>query len=136
MEETSALTEGIHHLGLTVRNAKATADFFVRVFGFRLVAEELDYPAYFVSDGTVLLTLWQVQKSDPAPFDRRSQLGLHHFALRLRAEKTLDEVHEALKLEADVEIEFAPEALGAGPTRHLMCSMPGGPRMEIIAPAA
>lgn len=136
MTAKTALTEGIHHLGLTVLSARETADFFLRVFGFQEVAEKPDYPAVFVSDGVVLLTLWQVKAKDPVPFDRESCLGLHHFALRLRGEKTLDEVYEALVQESGVEVEFAPESLGSGPTRHLMCTIPGGPRMEIIAPAA
>jgi hypothetical protein len=34
-----------------------------------------------------------------------------------------------------VKIEFAPEPLGGGPTRHMMCAIPGGIRLELIAPA-
>ena len=36
----------------------------------------------------------------------------------------------------DVAIEFAPEPLNGGPTQHLMCNIPGGIRVEFIAPAA
>ena len=35
-----------------------------------------------------------------------------------------------------VVIEAAPEPLGDGPTRHMFCAIPGGVRMEFIAPAA
>ena len=35
----------------------------------------------------------------------------------------------------DVEIEFAPEAMGGAPLRHLMCAIPGGVRVEFVAPA-
>ncbi len=135
MHHEAPLTAGIHHLGLTVLNARATAHFFERVLGFDIVTEKPDYPAYFVSDGTVLLTLWQVQTTDPAPFDRKASLGLHHFALRLRGDLSLEDVHRALLDEEGVEMEFAPENLGSGPSRHLMCTIPGGLRMEIIAPA-
>ena len=34
-----------------------------------------------------------------------------------------------------VSIEFAPEPLGGGPTRQMMCYIPGGIRVEFIAPA-
>ena len=42
-------------------------------------------------------------------------------------------MHERLSETAGVEIEFAPEPLGDGPARHMMCTIPGGIRMELIA---
>ncbi len=51
----------------------------------------------FVSDGTVMLTLWQAE--DPAtaiPFDRRRGIGLHHLALQVESEAALSELHAAL----------------------------------------
>jgi hypothetical protein len=36
----------------------------------------------------------------------------------------------------DVEIEFEPTPLTGTPLSHLMCTVAGGLRMEIIAPAA
>lgn len=133
--QQQAITAGIHHLGLTILDLKRTRDFFVEVLGFQLVRERPDYPAAFVSDGQILLTLWQV--SDPSqaiPFDRKLALGLHHFALQLAPSLSLETVHQRLKDEPDVEIEFGPEPLGGGPVQHLMCTIPGGIRMEIIAP--
>ena len=35
-----------------------------------------------------------------------------------------------------VEIEFAPEALLDGALKHLMCNIPGGVRVEFVAPSA
>ena len=32
------------------------------------------------------------------------------------------------------EVEFAPEPLNDGPVRHMMCRIPGGLRVEFIAP--
>jgi catechol 2,3-dioxygenase-like lactoylglutathione lyase family enzyme len=135
--EQQAFTAGIHHLGLTVPNVERARDFFVEVLDFQLVRERPDYPAAFVSDGHVLLTLWQA--TDPAqaiPFDRKQGIGLHHFALTLRSSSDLQMVYERLKAASDVKIEFAPEPLAGGPTQHLMCTIPGGIRMEIISPAA
>ncbi|MDE0174292.1 MAG: VOC family protein [Defluviicoccus sp.] len=126
-------TQGVHHIGLTVPDVKKARDFFVDVLGFRQFAERPRYPAIFVSDGIVMLTLWQA--ADPATavrFDRRNVIGLHHFALRVDGD-ALDALHERLKGAEGVTIEFAPETLGDGPARHMMFAIPGGVRMELIA---
>ena len=81
---TTACTQGAHHIGLAVRDVAEARDFFVEALGFGVAAERPDYPAIFVTDGTTLLTLWQV--ADPAgatAFDRRANIGLHHLALRV-----------------------------------------------------
>lgn len=132
---TAPVTQGAHHIGLTVPDLAQTRAFFVDTLGFSQVGEVPDYPAVFLTDGTTMLTLWQV--ADPAtatPFDRNNVIGLHHFALRVDASK-LDALAETLSATDGVEIEFAPEPLGGGATRHLMFAMPGGIRMELIAPA-
>lgn len=132
---TSPLTQGAHHIGLTVPDVKKARDFFVNTLGLGQVAERPDYPAIFVSDGTVMLTLWQAE--DPASaigFDRKNVIGLHHFALKVDG-ATLDTLHDKLRSAQDVIIEFAPETIGDGPARHMMFAIPGGVRMELIAPA-
>ena len=45
----------------------------------------------------------------------------------------LDELYATLLEEGSAEIEFAPELLGDGPMRHMMCAIPGGIRVEFIA---
>lgn len=129
------LTLGLHHFGLTVPDLAASRDFFIGTLGFRQIGEKPDYPAVFVSDGTTTVTLWQA--SDPAtavPFDRKANIGLHHFALRVDGAAALDAAYARLNKTPGVDIEFAPEPLGGGPTRHMMCFIPGGIRMELIAP--
>jgi catechol 2,3-dioxygenase-like lactoylglutathione lyase family enzyme len=133
----TATTRGLHHLGLTVADLAATKGFFVDTLGFRQVGEVPDYPAAFLSDGTTLITLWRA--GDPANavrFDRKANIGLHHFAMRVEGADALDALYARLKATAGVEIEFAPEPLGIGPTRHMMCFIPGGIRMEFIALAS
>jgi catechol 2,3-dioxygenase-like lactoylglutathione lyase family enzyme len=130
-------TQGAHHIGLTVPNVQKARDFFVDTLGFEQVAEKPDYPAIFVSDGTTMITLWQVV--DPgatAPFDRKNVVGLHHFALKVDDADALDAFHEKLKVADDVVIEFSPESIGGGATRHMMFAILGGIRMELIAPAS
>ncbi len=132
-----AITQGAHHIGITVPDINTTRDFFVDTFGFKQVGEVPDYPAFFLSDGTVLLTLWQaVDPTNATPFDRKNIIGLHHFALKVDSLETLQSLHQTLTNTAGVDIEFAPEPLGNGPTQHMMFYIPGGIRMELIAPAS
>ena len=48
-------------------------------------------------------------------------------------EYALDALHGKLAATQGVEIEFAPEPLGATPLKHMMCAIPGGIRVEFIA---
>ena len=140
MSETAsdtAITRGAHHIGLTVPDLPKTRDFFVDTLGFSQVGEVPDYPAVFLTDGGTMITLWQA--ADPAaavPFDRKNVIGLHHLALKVDDSAALDNAYARLQGCGDeVKVEFAPEPLGGGPTRHMMCTIPGGIRMELIAPA-
>lgn len=129
-------TKGIHHLGLTVPNVREAQVFFEEALGFKKVNEKPDYPAVFVSDGTVMLTLWQAE--DPAnaiPFDRRRGIGLHHLALQVENEAVLRELAVSLATRKDVRIEFSPEPLGTSHLRHMMLRIPGNIRLELVAPA-
>ena len=79
--------------------------------------------------------MWQAARpGDAVPFDRKNVIGLHHFALNVDDAAAPDEAHARIKAADGVEVAFAPEPLGDGPTRHLMCTIPGGIRMELIAP--
>jgi catechol 2,3-dioxygenase-like lactoylglutathione lyase family enzyme len=132
-----ATTNGIHHLGLTVPDVIKTSAFFVQILGFREVGSNSNYPAVFLSDGSVTITLWQAENPDIAfPFDRKNVIGLHHVALRVESEDALQDLFETLLDTDDVEVEFRPEPLGKGQSKHMMCYIPGGIRMEFIAPAA
>lgn len=130
----SAVTQGAHHIGLTVPDLQQTRTFFIDTLGFKQVGEKPDYPAVFVSDGTIMITLWQAVNPEQAtPFDRKNVIGLHHFALKMESLTELKELHQTLTQTPGVEIEFAPESLGGSPLHHMMCSIPGGIRMELIA---
>lgn len=129
------ITQGAHHIGLTVPDLAAARDFFVNIFEFNQVGEVPDYPAFFLSDGTLLLTLWQAADPTSATaFDRKNNIGLHHFALKVDGLEALKSLHQTLENTEGVEIEFAPEPLGGGPTQHMMFYIPGGIRMELTAP--
>lgn len=132
-ETKSINTLGIHHLGLTVPNLQDTVDFFIDQLNFEKVGEKPAYPAIFVSDGSIMLTLWQAKDASNAiAFNRQSNIGLHHFALKVTNLEQLQALHEKLVKLDNVEIEFAPEPLGDSPFHHMMCLIPGGIRLELI----
>ena len=130
----TARTLGAHHIGLTVPDIQAASRFFIEALGFETVGEKPDYPAVFVSDGTLMITLWQAESPASAtPFDRRANLGLHHLSLRVGDDAALDTLGRELAARDDVEIEFVPEALQDTGLRHMMCRIPGNLRLELIA---
>lgn len=133
---TTPITKGAHHIGLTVPNLASTERFFTNTLGYDKLGEVPDYPAVFLSDGATMITLWQANDPDNyQPFDRKNTVGLHHFALTVDDSIELEQVHDKLRENPEVDIEFEPEPLNGGPTRHLMCNIPGGIRVEFIAPA-
>ena len=90
-DSNSSLTQGVHHLGLTIPDLARTRDFFIEVLGFEQIGEVADYPAAFLSDGSVMLTLWQAEDPVSAlPFDRKRVIGLHHFALQVADSAALE----------------------------------------------
>lgn len=129
----TAVTKGAHHIGLTVPNLAETRAFFLDTLGFTQVGEKPDYPAVFVSDGSIMITLWQATDPAAAAFDRKRVVGLHHLAMAVEDGAALEALHKTLAATDGVEIEFAPEGLGAGAAKHMMCAIPGGIRMEFIA---
>ena len=136
-QDTQAATRGVHHVGLTVPDLAAARRFFLEALQYQQLGEVPDYPAVFIGDGATMITLWQAQ--DPqsaAPFDRKNSIGLHHLALRVENQVALKDLYQRLESRDDVEIEFSPQPLGDGPTQHMMSLIPGGIRVEFIAPAA
>jgi catechol 2,3-dioxygenase-like lactoylglutathione lyase family enzyme len=133
-----SITRGIDHVGLTVPDLPKTLAFFTECLGWKQVGEKPDYPAAFVSDGHLLVTLWQLKETDKAvEFNRRANVGLHHLALRVENEAALHEMHERVAKWPGARVEFAPEPLGKGPKMHMMIYEPGGIRLEFdAAPSA
>ena len=130
------LTQGVHHVGLTVTDLDASCDFFTGLLGWEKVGGNPDYPAVFVSDGSIMLTLWKAKEPLAAkPFDKNNNVGLHHLAISVADLETLNKIHQKLVAAENVVIEFAPELLRNGPATHMMCYEPGGIRIECIVPA-
>jgi catechol 2,3-dioxygenase-like lactoylglutathione lyase family enzyme len=138
MNMTQTLTTGAHHIGLTVPDLEAAADFFCSTLGFDEVGGNPAYPSKFVSDGKTLLTLWQaVDPANATPFNRTTNIGLHHLALGVADAQALATVHTRVATHPDVAVEFAPEPIREGSaTQHFICAMPGGIRIEFATPFA
>lgn len=129
-------TEGVHHIGLTVSDLSASTAFFTGLLGWNQVGGNPDYPAIFVSDGSVMVTLWQAKiPAASVPFNKNHNVGLHHLAIKVRDLETLDTIYQKLRAADNVSIEFPPEPLREGPTMHMMCYEPSGIRIEFIVPA-
>ncbi len=137
MTETVPFTQGAHHIGFTVADLDPTRSFLEGALGFRVVGENADYPAVFLSDGSITLTLWRAENQGKATsFDRKRNIGLHHIALKVADSAALDVVFSRVHDWPGVEIEFQPEPPGAGSqARHFICTIPGGLRFEFFANA-
>lgn len=125
------ITRGTHHIGLTVSKLNESADFFTSLLGWKEVRRNKEYPAIYVSDGSIMLSLWATRESPSTQFDRHRNVGLHHVALQVEDEDSLKSIHQRLANNG-IEIEFAPEQLGNGPAKHMMCYEPSGIRIEFI----
>ncbi|HZV58204.1 MAG TPA: VOC family protein [Sphingobium sp.] len=133
---TEKLTCGVHHIGLTVPDLDQARDFFCGVLGFDEVGGVPDYPAIFVSDGAVLLTLWRAD--DPLTaraFDRRANIGLHHLSLSVADDAALEAAWQKVSAHPEVVVDHAPGPIGPGSTvRHFLVFIPGGIRLEFATP--
>lgn len=128
---SEVMTQGLNHLGLTVKDLNASSGFFTKTLGWKKVGGYPDYPSVFVTDGKLFLTLWQTKQDEKVvPFDRKKNVGLHHLALTVASEDILHKLHQKFKTVPGLVIEFAPELNGNGPTIHMMIREPSGNRIE------
>jgi catechol 2,3-dioxygenase-like lactoylglutathione lyase family enzyme len=127
------ITSGTHHIGLTVSKLEESAEFFTSLLGWNEVRRNEDYPAIFVSDGKIMVTLWAIKEQSSCEFNKNKNVGLHHVAFQVESESDLTSVHKKL-LSNGMQIEFAPELLGQGPAKHMICYEPSGIRVEFIWP--
>jgi hypothetical protein len=79
---------------------------------------------------TAMLPIGILQKVFGPPARWESRSGSHPNPVF----EALEEIYRRLNEYAGVNIEFAPEPVGTGPRKHMMCSEPGGIRIEFIWP--
>ena len=125
------ITSGIHHIGLTVSKLEDSATFFTSLLGWKEVRRNDDYPAIYVSDGKIMVSLWAAKEQPLCVFNKNMNVGLHHVAVQVASESDLDSLHQKL-ISNNVAIEFSPEPLGQGPAKHMICYEPSGIRVEFI----
>ena len=127
------ITKGVHHIGLTVSKLEESADFFTSLLGWKEVRRNHEYPAIFVSDGNITVTLWATKEEPSRQFNKNGNVGLHHVAFHVENENNLNSIYEKL-ISNGVKIEFPPELVQQGPAKHMMCYEPSGIRVEFIWP--
>ena len=130
---TTAITKGTHHIGLTVSKLEESAGFFTSILGWKEVRRNNEYPAIFVTDGEVMVTLWATKEDPINAFNKDANVGLHHVAFHVESEENLNNIYNKLKSN-NISIEFKPEFLRDGPAKHMMCYEPSGIRVEFIWP--
>jgi lactoylglutathione lyase len=133
MTDSSNLTVGISHVGLSVSDLDASLKFF-EALGFKLVGGVESYPSFFLSDGSSLITIWQTDEGATA-FDRRKNVGLHHLAIKVPSLEALnnafDVVSKVQGVRVDGEGAFKPQALDGTPLTHAIVFEPSGNRIEL-----
>jgi lactoylglutathione lyase len=131
--DNTMLTKGFNHVGLTVSDLNASSEFFIKTLGWKKVGEDTSYPAVFVSDGAMLLTLWQTSDAKTTvKFSRKNNVGLHHLAFSAVSFEALNEIYQRVKDVKGVVVEFAPELAYGGPAKHMMIREPSGNRLEFM----
>jgi Lactoylglutathione lyase and related lyases len=128
-----SVTHGAQHIGLAVSKLEESAEFFTKILGWEEVKRREDYPAIFVRDSALTITLWKTQTDEPVKFDRKTNIGLHHLALRVENKEELFRLLDVLKAN-QIEIEFEPIFIREGPSMHMMCYEPSGIRIEFYYP--
>ena len=126
-----AITNGVHHVGLTVSKLEESASFFTSLLGWEEVRRNKEYPAIFVSDGKNMITLWKTKEQKIEEFNKNKNIGLHHIAFNVESEEALNNTYKIMK-DNGIKIEFSPEFLRQGPAKHMMCYEPSGIRVEFI----
>jgi len=132
---STPITQGTHHIGLTVSKLEESSDFFTSLLGWKEVKRNDEYPAIYVSDGSIMLSLWAVKEETSIQFNKNKNVGLHHLAFHVESEEALVTIHRRLANNG-TKVEFAPEQLGKGPAQHMMCYEPSGIRVEFIWPGS
>lgn len=127
------VTSGVQHIGLAVSKLEESAAFFTQLLGWEEIRRREDYPAIFVKDDLLTITLWKTQTEEPVKFDRKKNIGLHHLALRVKSKEALYQLLDVIK-ENHIEIEFEPALIREGPSMHMMCYEPSGIRIEFYCP--
>ena len=79
--------------------------FFVDHLGFVIRGEDKKYPAKFLSNGFTTITLWQTTTDQTIDFNRKTNVGLHHLALRVSSFEALARIFHQIGRKIDFMIQ-------------------------------
>ncbi|MEV4949018.1 VOC family protein [Streptomyces sp. NPDC053755] len=122
------------HVGLNVTNLEKSLPFYIRVFGFEILAEGKDDSqrwAFLARDGRLMLTLWQQSQESFSV----GAAGLHHLSFQV---DSIEDVKAAEAVLRELGADFAHDGVvshgeGAG-SGGIFFADPDGIRLEIYAP--
>jgi len=121
---------------LTLPDLNQARAFFCGELRFAEAGGVPDYPSIFVSDGTILLTLWRA--ADPVAareFDRHANISFHHLSLTVADDAALAAAWDAVTAHPEAVVDTVPGAMRPGSTtRHLIIFIPGRIRLEFATP--
>ncbi|MED4586779.1 VOC family protein [Brevibacillus choshinensis] len=122
-----ALTNGVHHVGLSVTNLEASKEFFTEVLEFQLLQHEAGHHAY-VTDGVTMITLWQTAELEASV----KVAGMHHLALSVKSLEVLRQIEERMK-QRKINLQFGGIGVKGqeGGFIALFCYEPSGIRIEL-----
>jgi catechol 2,3-dioxygenase-like lactoylglutathione lyase family enzyme len=101
-EESMARVVGVDHLSIRVSDFEKSKAFYSRLFAFLGFDVEAEYPgAMGWKNG---LTLFWIGEAEGRKTHRTGDVGLHHYAFRLRSRKDVDELDAFLRHELKARI--------------------------------
>lgn len=103
---------------------------FFEAIGFKKIGGVESYPSVFLTDGSIMLTVWKTKVDSPVPFNRHENVGLHHLAVSSPSMEALNKAFEIVSAIDGVVIEFPPQQIPGMPMTHFMCYEPCGVRVE------
>ncbi|WJR33042.1 VOC family protein [Mycobacteroides immunogenum] len=120
--------ERVAHVVIKVRSLEKSLDFYTRILGLKVMGT-IDPAVVFLSTGRDHHELGIAQLGDEAPDGKFYQIGMEHFAFKLRNEDDLIEAYETL-LHEKVQIAYT---VNHGVTKSIYFYDPDGNELEVYA---
>ena len=120
--------ERVAHVVIKVRSLEKSLDFYTRILGLKVMGK-IEPSVVFLSTGRDHHELGIAELGTEAPDGTFYQVGMEHFAFKLRNETDLVEAYETL-LRENVEIAYT---VNHGVTKSVYFLDPDGNELEVYA---
>ncbi|AHH19189.1 glyoxalase/bleomycin resistance protein/dioxygenase superfamily protein [Nocardia nova SH22a] len=120
--------ERVAHVVIKVRSLEKSLDFYTRILGLKIMGK-IEPSVVFLSTGRDHHELGIAELGTEAPDGTFYQVGMEHFAFKLRNEDDLIEAYETL-LRENVEIAYT---VNHGVTKSVYFLDPDGNELEVYA---